>query len=278
MSVLELAGLGLLVTLAYMTCGWLTSVVRQDASTVDVFWGLGFVLLAVVFAVTGDGFVGRKALVAVLVGIWGLRLAGYILIRNRGKGEDYRYQAFRQRWGKSYWWVSFFQVFVLQGLLMWIIAMSLMAAESNARPQNFAALDVIGAAVWCVGFFFEAVGDWQLARFKADPANKGRVMRSGLWKYSRHPNYFGEATMWWGLYLIAAGTRWGFWTIFSPVLITFMLLRVSGVALLERAQKASKPEYQEYLESTSAFVPWFPRRGGSSRAGQEWAGNGDKSE
>jgi steroid 5-alpha reductase family enzyme len=276
MSVLELAGLGLLVTLAYMTCGWLISVVRQDASTVDVFWGLGFVLLAVVFAVTGDGFVGRKALVAVLVGIWGFRLASYILIRNRGKGEDYRYQAFRQRWGKSYWWVSFFQVFMLQGLLMWIIAMSLMAAESNARPQNFAALDVIGTAVWCVGFFFEAVGDWQLARFKADSANRGKVMRSGLWAYTRHPNYFGEATMWWGLYLIAAGTRWGFWTIFSPVLITFMLLRVSGVALLERAQKASKPGYREYLESTSAFVPWFPRRSGSSRADEKGAGNSDK--
>jgi steroid 5-alpha reductase family enzyme len=135
-----------------------------------------------------------------------------------------------------------------------------MAAESNQTPDHFAVLDVLGAAVWCIGFFFEAVGDWQLAHFKADPANKGKVMRSGLWAYTRHPNYFGEATMWWGLYLIAAGTRWGFWTIFSPILITFLLLRVSGVALLEKAQVEAKPKYHDYVESTSAFIPWFPRR------------------
>jgi len=257
---LEIVSLSLLVTVVYMACGWIISVIRQDASTVDVFWGLGFVLLAVVSAITGDGFVGRKAVVATLVGIWGLRLAGYIVIRNWGKGEDYRYQAFRQRWGKSYWWVSFFQVFMLQGLLMWIIALSLMAAESNRTPDHFAVLDILGASVWCVGFFFEAVGDWQLARFRADPANEGKVMRSGLWAYTRHPNYFGEATMWWGLYLIAAGTRWGFWTIFSPVLITFMLLRVSGVALLEKAQVQAKPKYRDYMDSTSAFIPWFRRK------------------
>lgn len=174
MSQLHIVGLGLLAIAVFMTGGWLISVVRQDASTVDPFWGLGFVLLAVVFAVAGDGFVGRKALVCALVGIWGFRLAGYIVIRNWGKDEDYRYRAFRQRWGKSYWWVSFFQVFVLQGLLLWIIAMSLMAAESNARPDHFTALDVIGAAVWCVGFFFEAVGDWQLARFRADSRIRAR--------------------------------------------------------------------------------------------------------
>jgi len=264
---LEIVSLSLLVTVVYMTCGWIISVIRQDASTVDVFWGLGFVLLAVVSAITGDGFVGRKAVVATLVGIWGFRLAGYIVIRNWGKGEDYRYQAFRQRWGKSYWWVSFFQVFMLQGLLMWIIALSLMAAESNRTPDHFAVLDILGASVWCVGFFFEAVGDWQLAGFKADAANKGKVMRSGLWAYTRHPNYFGEATMWWGLYLIAAGTRWGFWTIVSPIVITFMLLRVSGVALLEKAQVEAKPKYRDYIESTSTFIPWFPRKRRASVSG-----------
>jgi steroid 5-alpha reductase family enzyme len=264
MTQLEIVGLGLVVVLAFMSYGWLISVIRKDASTVDPFWGLGFVLLAVAYAVAGDGFTGRKILVAVLVVVWGFRLAGYILGRNWGKGEDYRYQAFRQRWGKRYWWVSFFQVFMLQGLLLWIIAMSLMAAESNASPGRFIALDIVGAVVWCIGFFFEAVGDWQLARFRADPANKGKVMRSGLWAYTRHPNYFGEATMWWGLYLIAAGTRWGFWTIFSPLLLTFMLLRVSGVALLEKAQVETKPKYRDYIESTSAFIPWFPRRRSST--------------
>jgi len=260
MTQLEIVGLGLVVVLAFMSCGWLISVIRKDASTVDPFWGLGFVLLAVVYAIGGDGFTGRKVLVTILVALWGFRLAGYIVIRNWGKGEDYRYQAFRQRWGESYWWVSFFQVFMLQGLLLWVIAMSLMAAESNATPDHFTPPDAIGAAAWFVGFFFEVVGDWQLARFRADPTNKGKVMRSGLWAYTRHPNYFGEATMWWGLYLIAAGTRWGFWTIFSPILLTFMLLRVSGVALLEKAQVETKPKYRDYIEGTSAFIPWFPRR------------------
>ena len=267
MTQMEIAGLAAVVTAVYMSCGWAVSVVRQDASTVDTFWGLGFVLLSAVFAVTGDGFTGRKVLVCTLVAIWGLRLAGYIAIRNWGKGEDYRYQAFRRRWSRSYWWVSFFQVFMLQGLLMWVIALSLLAAQSNRTPDHISAFDILGAAVWCVGFLFEAVGDWQLARFRADPANEGEVLRSGLWAYTRHPNYFGEATMWWGLYLIAAGTRWGAWTIISPIVITFMLLRVSGVALLEKAQVEAKPKYRDYIESTSPFIPWFPRKRRASLPG-----------
>jgi len=243
-----------------MTALWLLSLALKNAGIVDVFWGLGFVLLAAVYFVAADGFTGRKLLVLALVAVWGLRLSGYILWRSRGKGEDYRYAAWRERAGERFWWSSLFQVFLLQGLLMWVISMPLLAAQSADAPDHLTLVDLAGAGVWGIGFFFEAAGDWQLARFKADPANMGKVMRGGVWRYTRHPNYFGDATQWWGLYLIAAGASDGYWTLFSPVLMTVLLLRVSGVALLERAQVETKPQYREYIESTSAFVPWFPRR------------------
>jgi steroid 5-alpha reductase family enzyme len=261
MDLPEVLGLSLGVVAVYMIAAWLVSLVRRDASVVDVFWGLGFVLLAVVYAVAADGFVGRQILVTTLVGVWGVRLSLYILWRNWGQGEDYRYRRWREQAGEKFWWRSLFQVFFLQGLLLWVIAMPLLAAQFADEPDRLTWVDLVGALIWGVGFFFEAVGDWQLARFKADPANRGKVMRSGLWAYTRHPNYFGDATAWWGYYVIAAGAGSGYWTFFSPILMTVLLLRVSGVALLERTQVKAKPGYRDYVESTSAFIPWFPRRG-----------------
>jgi steroid 5-alpha reductase family enzyme len=243
-----------------MAALWLLSLALKNAGIVDIFWGAGFVLLSAVYFVAADGFSERKLLVLALVAVWGLRLSGYILWRNRGKGEDYRYARWRERAGDRFWWTSLLQVFLLQGLLMWVISMPVLAAQSADEPDSLTAVDFLGTAVWAVGFFFEAVGDWQLARFKAEPANRGKVMRSGVWRYTRHPNYFGDATQWWGLYVIAAGAAGGYWTLFSPLLMTVLLLRVSGVALLERAQVETKPQYREYIESTSAFVPWLPRR------------------
>jgi steroid 5-alpha reductase family enzyme len=260
MSLFEIVGLCLAVVLAYMTAAWLLSIVLRNASIVDVFWGLGFAVVATVYFVTTDGFVGRKILITALVVVWGLRLSLYILWRNWGKGEDYRYRAWREKAGEKFWWVSFFQVFFLQGALLWLISAPLLAAQFYDSPDELTVLDLLGTLVWAIGFFFEAVGDWQLAAFKADPANKGKVMQSGLWRYTRHPNYFGDATAWWGYFVIAAGTVDGLWTLFSPVLMTLLLLRVSGVALLERAQVQTKPQYRAYIESTSAFLPWFPRR------------------
>jgi steroid 5-alpha reductase family enzyme len=262
MDLPEVLGLSALIVLAYMAAIWLLSLLTKNASIVDIFWGLGFVLLAAVYLVTTDGFVGRKALITTLVAIWGLRLSLYILWRNWGKGEDYRYRKWREQAGGKFWWTSLFQVFLLQGLLLWLISTPILAAQFSDDPDHFSAFDLLGALVWSVGFFFEAVGDWQLARFKSDPANKGKVMRSGLWAYTRHPNYFGDATQWWGYYLIAAGTVGGYWTFFSPILMTVLLLRVSGVALLERTQVETKPQYRDYIESTSAFLPWFPRKQG----------------
>ena len=194
--------------------------------------------------------------------MWGLRLGAYIFWRNRGKGEDYRYRRWRERAGDGFWWRSYFQVFLMQGALLWVISAPLLAAEYNQDPGHFRPLDAIGALVWCVGFFFESVGDWQLARFKSDPANKGKVMRGGLWAYTRHPNYFGDATLWWGFYIIAAGTTDGWLTVFAPLLMTALLLRVSGVALLERTITERRPQYREYIASTSGFIPWFRRRAG----------------
>jgi steroid 5-alpha reductase family enzyme len=265
MSLFQIIGLSLGVVLAYMTAIWLLSLVPHNASIVDVFWGLGFILLAAVYFALADGFPGRKVLIIGLVAVWGLRLSLYILWRNWGQGEDYRYRAFRKKAGDRFWWVSFFQVFLLQGVLLWLISAPILGAMFYHSPDTLTAVDLLGAMVWGIGFFFEAVGDWQLARFKADPANKGKVMDEGLWRYTRHPNYFGDAAVWWGCFVIAAGTASGLWTVFSPILMTVLLLRVSGVALLEKTQVQTKPQYRAYIARTSAFLPWLCPAGRSRK-------------
>jgi steroid 5-alpha reductase family enzyme len=262
MAFLQIYGIGVLIILGFMTVLWIFSLFLRNSSIVDIFWGTGFVIANwVYFALTPDGFPARKWLTVTLVTIWGLRLSLYILWRNWGKGEDFRYRKWREEAGGKWWWQSFFKVFALQGLLLWIISAPLLAAQISATPARLTILDFVAIPVWAIGFFFEAVGDWQMARFKADPANKGQVMRTGVWRYSRHPNYFGEATMWWAYYLVAAAGS-GFWTIFSPIIMTTLLLRVSGVTLLEKSLKETKPKYKEYVETTSAFIPWFPRKRG----------------
>lgn len=238
---------------------WLLSLKLKDASIVDIFWGLGFALIAVASYLVTDGYDVRKQLITAFVGIWGVRLAWHIGSRNIGKGEDFRYQAMRKRHGDKFPLVSLYTVFLLQGVLMWIISLPLQAAQVPAEPARLTALDMFGAAVFLIGFFFEAVGDWQLRQFKSDPANKGKLMDRGLWAFTRHPNYFGDALLWWGFYLIAcAAGAW--WMIFSPLLMTFLLLKVSGVAMLERSLTKTKPEYEAYARRTNAFFPWFPKR------------------
>ena len=260
--------IGGLVILGMMTILWIASLLLKDSSIVDIFWGAGFVLSNwVYFFLTPEGFAGRKWLINVLVTIWGLRLSIYILWRNWGKGEDYRYQQMREKAGERWWWQSFFQVFLLQGLLMWIISTPLLAAQISDTPARLTVVDFIAAGIWAIGFFFEAVGDLQMARFKADPSNKGKVLDSGVWRYTRHPNYFGDATQWWAYYLIATAAG-GFWTIFSPIIMTIFLLRVSGVTLLEKSLKETKPKYKDYIERTSAFIPWFPKEKSENSASE----------
>ncbi len=253
--------IGLGVVLVMMVLLWVASLILKNASIVDIFWGPGFILAGWLYFALTDGAMPRKLLIMALVTIWGLRLGGYILYRNFGKPEDFRYAKWRAEHGSAWWWQSFFQVFLLQGVLLWIISAPLLKAQADPTPASLTALDFAGLGVWAIGFFFEAVGDFQLARFKANPANKGKVLDSGVWRYTRHPNYFGDAAQWWGFFLIALGTPLGILTVFSPILMTVLLVRVSGVALLEKTLKEEKPHYRDYIERTSAFIPWFPKRG-----------------
>jgi steroid 5-alpha reductase family enzyme len=249
-----------LVILVLMTLLWLVSLALKNSSIVDIFWGSGFVVTTwTAFALTPAGFPPRKLLICVLVTVWGLRLSLHLAMRNWGKPEDFRYQAWRREAGKAWWWRSFFKVFLLQGALMWIVGAPLLAAQISATPNRLTLIDFVAPPIWLVGFFFEAVGDWQLTRFKVNPANKGKLMSRGVWQYTRHPNYFGDATQWWGFYLLAFAAG-GWWTIFAPIIMTGLLLRVSGVTLLEKTLKETKPGYKEYVETTSEFIPWFPRR------------------
>ena len=258
MPFLNLFWLSGIVILALMVLLWFVSLALKNSSIVDIFWGIGFVIIAWLAFSLGGGYIPRKQFVAVLVTMWGLRLALHIGIRNWGRGEDFRYAKWREENGPRWWWFSFFQVFLLQGILMWIISAPLIAAQTSGFPVIITPLDMVGVVVWIVGFLFEMLGDLQLMSFKQNPKNKGKLLTKGLWKFTRHPNYFGEAVLWWGYYIIAlASGSW--WTIFSPILMTYLLMNVSGVAMLERTMKL-KPGYEEYIRKTNAFFPWLPKR------------------
>jgi len=205
------------------------------------------------------GFEPRHILVSVLVIIWGLRLAAHIAIRNRGRGEDFRYAQWRKKWGKWFIIRSYFQVFILQGFFLLIIAYPIILIN-HSKESGISLLDIVGIIFWLKGILFEAIGDYQLLKFKSKAENRGKIMNRGLWKYTRHPNYFGETVIWWGIFLMALSVKHGWSAIISPLLITFLLLRVSGVTMLEKKYKGNK-DFEEYAKRTSAFIPWFPKRG-----------------
>jgi steroid 5-alpha reductase family enzyme len=250
---------GLVVVLALMTLVWLASLVKRDAGIVDVFWGLGFGVVGWVYYSMSKGQTPRGGLVVALLTVWALRLSLYILWRNWGQGEDYRYQEMRARHRTSFPLWSLVFVFWLQGILLWVVSLPLYQAQAP-EPVSLQPLDLLGLVLFLAGFVFEAGGDWQLARFKADPANRGQVMDRGFWRYTRHPNYFGDAVVWWSFFCFAAATPGGAWTVLSPILMTVLLMRVSGVTLLEKRLGETKPAYRRYAEETSAFFPWPPRR------------------
>lgn len=259
MSFLTLAGYSAIVILILMVSIWVLSLILKNTSIVDIVWGFGFVLVNwFAFILTGAESI-RSWILAILVTIWGLRLAIYILIRNAGKGEDFRYAAWRKQHGKKWWWYSFFQTFLFQGAIMWVVSLPLMATHFFPDSPLTGVLSVLGIILWIFGFFFETMGDWQLARFKKNPDNKGKLLTTGVWRYTRHPNYFGDAAQWWAFFLFAlAGGAW--WTIISPIVMTFLLVRVSGVALLEKSLRKQKPGYEDYVRKTNAFIPWFPKK------------------
>jgi steroid 5-alpha reductase family enzyme len=250
-----LLGLEAIVALAVAT--WIASVFKRDVSIVDSLWSILFLTATVVYVQQSDEPSARAQLLLVLVAVWALRLSIYLMARNWGEPEDRRYQKIRARHQPNFVFTSLFFVFLLQGMLAWIVSLPLLAAASSTAPIIW--LDYLGVAVVIVGLLFEIIGDWQLARFKANPDNHGNVMEQGLWRYTRHPNYFGECCVWWGFYLLAvAGGGW--WSVPGPLLMTLLLLRVSGVALLERDIAKRRPAYTHYIEQTNAFIPG-PRRG-----------------
>jgi len=235
---------------------WAFSVWRRDASIVDSVWSLFFLVGILVYSAQVATLSARAQLLLILVALWAVRLSLYITWRNWGEGEDRRYQAIRARNEPGYSWKSLYLVFGLQMVLAFVIAMPLFSGVGSHAPLN--SFDVAGIALWLIGFSFETIGDGQLARFKANPANRGKVLDSGLWRYTRHPNYFGEATLWWGYYLIAvAGGGW--WTLYAPVLMTYLLLKVSGVSLLEQDIGERRPAYRHYIARTNAFFPGRPK-------------------
>lgn len=252
---------GLAAVLVLMTAVWISSLVRRDASLVDRFWGSAFVVLAWVYFVVaphGGPPGARHWLVPALATLWGLRLSVYLTWRNWGQGEDFRYVQMRSR-DRSFAWTSLIKVFWLQAAIAWIVGLPLLQVHRTARPESLVWLDLLGVVFFAIGFLFEAVGDLQLTRFKADPANRGRVLDTGLWRYTRHPNYFGNAMIWWGFALIALATPGGWWSLIGPAVMTFFLVRISGVALLEKTLVETKPAYRDYVRRTSAFFPRPPR-------------------
>jgi steroid 5-alpha reductase family enzyme len=236
------------------------SVLIKNVSIVDLFWGIGFVITTIFYFSKTGGAEPRKIILSAMVFIWGCRLSGYLAWRNIGKGEDFRYRQFREKYGESrYWWISFFQTFLLQGILMWMISAPLLGAQFYGKNNPMGVLDFIGIGLWVIGLSFEAGGDLQLAKFKADTKNKGKVLNKGFWRYTRHPNYFGDSAVWWGygLLCLSAGS---YLPVLGSVLMTALIIKVSGVALLEKSLKEKKPEYEEYIKNTSAFLPWFPKK------------------
>jgi steroid 5-alpha reductase family enzyme len=255
---LGLEGLALVGAGAYVL--WLVSLASRDASIVDRFWGLGFVLLAAWYASHGGGWPIRSWLLLGLTSVWGFRLSIHIHRRDRGKPEDPRYARWRENGGASYWWTSLWKVFLAQALILWTVSAPLLAGLSGGSPENLTVADFVGSLMWLIGFAFEAVGDAQLAAFRGDPTNAGNVLSTGLWRYTRHPNYFGDALIWWGLFVIATSVPGGVWTVFSPILMTLLLVRISGVAPLEKSLRKTRTGYADYAAQTSAFIPRSPRR------------------
>jgi len=244
---------------ALMLTTWVVSLPLRNASIVDLVWGLGFVVVAWTVRATVHGDPVRQWLLVAMVTMWGLRLSLYLAWRNLGHGEDYRYQAMRRHWGSRFWIVSLATVFLLQGVLMWIVSIGVQLGQVPTSP-GIGVLTGVGLAVWAVGLGFEAIGDAQLARFKADPANAGTTMNRGLWRYTRHPNYFGDALVWWGIALVAAESGLGAFGLVGAAVMTLFLRRVSGVTLLERSLKKRRAGYENYIATTSPFVPRPPRR------------------
>lgn len=251
-----------LATIAIMILLWLVSRRLQDVSIVDIYWGPGFAVIAALSLYLAPQLTLHNMILAGLAALWGLRLGTYLLVRWTQKdGEDPRYAAMRRNRSPNFELKSLWIVFLFQSLVMWVVALPIQVGIAGSTGAGLFALFGIGLALFVIGFLFEALGDAQLARFRADPANKRKVMDKGLWAWTRHPNYFGDAVIMWAFYVTAvAGAPSAWWTVFAPAIMTYFLLRISGVAMMERGLSKTKPEYADYVARTSVFIPLPPKR------------------
>ncbi|MNZ72558.1 3-oxo-5-alpha-steroid 4-dehydrogenase [compost metagenome] len=242
----------------YMVILFLAAQIKKDNSIVDIGWGMGFVIIAFVTFFYKDGFEPRQLLILVLVTLWGVRLALHLLIRSIGRAEDFRYANFRKEWGKNVVVIAFFRVFMLQGFFMLLLAYPIIRVNAE-QSGGLDAAAYVGFVIWAIGFLFQAVGDAQLESFKKTRRSKEEVLTTGLWRYTRHPNYFGEAAMWWGIAVIILPVRGGWIAVFSALFMNLLLLKVSGVPFLDK-RYAQNAAYQQYKKETNRFLPWFPNK------------------
>lgn len=258
MELIDAIWISVLVIFCYMTTMFFIALIRKDNSIADIVWGLGFIVVALTILIINGEYAIRQLLVTTLVILWGMRLSVRIFIRNKGKGEDFRYRKWRQDWGKFWIIRSYIQVFIIQGLMMFLIAVPFIIINS-VGGNGLYWLDVLGMMVWFVGFFFETIGDYQLDSFIKNPSNKGKILDTGLWRFSRHPNYFGEVVQWWGIFIVAIAVPEGWFGIIGPLTISILILKISGIPLLEKAM-SENPAYQAYKEKTSVFFPLLPKK------------------
>ena len=260
MGIGSIIGFELLVIVSMMLSIWVASLIKKDASIVDLFWGVGFVVVAVSTLARIESPSLRTWLLLGVTAIWGTRLSLYLSWRNHGQPEDYRYREMRERHGDRFPLVSLVTVFLLQGAVMWIVSFPIQLGMHVPTESGPTIVMWLGCVLWSVGVFFESVGDWQLARFRANTENRGQILNTGLWRYTRHPNYFGDFCVWWGIYLIAFGDGRYWWTAIGPAIMSVFLMKFSGVGMLEKALSKSKPGFADYAARTNAFFPGPPKK------------------
>jgi len=247
-----------IIIFCYMTGLFIIALIRKDNSIADIAWGFGFVIVAWSTLWIVGNFYPRQLLACSLILIWGSRLSIRIFLRNRGRGEDPRYRKWREEWGRLFILRSYLQVFLLQGVIL-LVNISPDLIINTTSDGNLNILDACGLLVWITGFIFESVGDYQLDRFLANPKNRGTIIDRGLWRYTRHPNYFGEITMWWGIFIIALSVPYGWIGFVGPLTITLMIVLVSGIPMTERLMEKT-PGFEEYRRRTSVLIPWFVKK------------------
>ncbi|MFX1375783.1 MAG: DUF1295 domain-containing protein [Promethearchaeota archaeon] len=266
---LLIMGYSVLYLILYLIIAFFVGTIKKNNGLMDIFYGPGYFVVALSSLILNIIFTNkvniRQIIVTILVFIWAMRLAIYVFIRNRGKPEDYRYLAMRKRWKTNIVLKSFIQVYIFQGIVIFVVSFPVWFINISSVPSIESIFDIIGISlligmiIWLIGFLFETIGDYTLYKFLQKPENKGEVMDRGVWKLSQHPNYFGEVTQWWGIYIIALAAPFGFITIIGPIFITYMIIKVSGIRLLDKRFEAND-KYAEYKKRTSVFFPWFPKK------------------